>query len=221
MKTCTFNDCNNIHDSHGFCANHARQYRKYGHPLSKEEVHERLSNAASKRKQTLDKTWKIDPAKREAMVGRRTNTGRTHFKKGHRPTHTVKGWVSDEHKEALRIANIGRIPWNKGTKGLMPRPHNKIGEGITPKTKLERDKFRKTIVDLVFARDNYTCAFCDQFSGHLHVDHIKAWADYPELRFELDNCRTLCRTCHYYITFKRKMPSTSKWGLTTMTRERG
>ena len=53
---------------------------------------------------------------------------------------------------------------------------------------------------------------CDQVGGSLSVDHIKSWANYPELRFREDNCRTLCMACHYYITFKRKLPQGVVWG---------
>lgn len=28
------------------------------------------------------------------------------------------------------------------------------------------------------------------------MDHIKEWCNYPELRFEPINCRTLCKDCH-------------------------
>lgn len=67
----------------------------------------------------------------------------------------------------------------------------------------------------VLLRDNYTCQVCDQYGGDLHIDHIKAWADYPELRFEISNGRALCRPCHYWVTFKRKMPNNSRWGIST------
>jgi 5-methylcytosine-specific restriction endonuclease McrA len=48
----------------------------------------------------------------------------------------------------------------------------------------------------VFERDNFTCQDCDQIGGYLNADHIKPFAFYPELRFELSNGRTLCHDCH-------------------------
>lgn len=93
--------------------------------------------------------------------------------------------------------------------------------GVHKRDKTERVRFVKYYAPKVLNRDNYTCQMCQQYGGYLHVDHIEAWAEFPDLRFDLNNCRTLCRSCHYYITFKRKMPSSSKWGLTSMTGKRG
>ena len=76
----------------------------------------------------------------------------------------------------------------------------------------ERAQFRRLLQKKVFERDNYTCQVCDQEGGNLQVDHIKKWSEYPELRFKMTNCRTLCMACHYYVTFKRKMPEGIVWG---------
>lgn len=49
----------------------------------------------------------------------------------------------------------------------------------------------------VMRRDNYTCQFCgDNRGGNLEADHIKPRYLYPELTFDLDNGRTLCKPCH-------------------------
>ncbi len=49
----------------------------------------------------------------------------------------------------------------------------------------------------VFKRDGYSCQECGvRGSGNLNADHIKPFALYPELRFEISNGRTLCIDCH-------------------------
>lgn len=53
-------------------------------------------------------------------------------------------------------------------------------------------KWRKEI----FLRDCYTCQKCGKRGGDLEVDHILPWTFFPELRFDMDNGRTLCLGCH-------------------------
>ena len=70
----------------------------------------------------------------------------------------------------------------------------------------ENQLFRQTIEykawrKSVFNRDNYTCQICNNRSSkgnkvRLNADHIKSFADYPELRLEITNGRTLYETCH-------------------------
>jgi hypothetical protein len=54
----------------------------------------------------------------------------------------------------------------------------------------------KTWARLVKERDNFTCQICGKSGVWLESDHIKSWALYPELRFDLANGRTLCKDCH-------------------------
>lgn len=48
----------------------------------------------------------------------------------------------------------------------------------------------------VFMRDSFTCVICDHRGGDLQADHIKPFALFPALRFEIGNGRTLCVECH-------------------------
>ena len=116
--------------------------------------------------------------------------------------HNLGRKLTEEHREKLK----GRIPWNKGIEHSAIKGennHNWKG-GITPKNILlrhsvEYKQWRKS----VFERDDYTCVFCKKRGGELNADHIKQWAFFPELRFDMNNGRTLCVECHR-TTFKQQ-----------------
>ena len=52
---------------------------------------------------------------------------------------------------------------------------------------------------MVFERDKFTCQNCNKHSVYLEAHHIKPFAAYPELRFELTNGITYCRECHILL----------------------
>lgn len=91
---------------------------------------------------------------------------------------------------------LGCKPWNKGIKYLQitgdRHPNWKGGCKNRDRGTFEY-KFWK---NECFERDNYTCQICNKRGGYLEVHHIKSWKDYPELRYDVNNGQTLCKTCH-------------------------
>ena len=105
--------------------------------------------------------------------------------------------MSEKQKKKISKALTGKPQhWNKG------KNHHNWKGGITEvnhkiRTSLEYKLWRKA----VFERDDWTCIWCGAKNGNgktivLNADHIKPFADYPELRFAIDNGRTLCKDCH-------------------------
>lgn len=80
--------------------------------------------------------------------------------------------------------------------------HNFYIDGRTPEVKRIRTSLEyKLWRESVFKRDNYTCQECGVRSGNgkrvvLNADHIKPFSTHPELRFDINNGRTLCVPCH-------------------------
>lgn len=114
---------------------------------------------------------------------------------------------------SLKCARISNSRMKKGKKmwWMIGENHWNWKGGITPKDKLERIRFLKTLQPEVLRRDDFTCQICGSRGVELHVDHIKSWSDNPELRFDLENCRTLCIPCHYMETFGKKMSKEANW----------
>jgi 5-methylcytosine-specific restriction endonuclease McrA len=55
-------------------------------------------------------------------------------------------------------------------------------------------------------RDGYQCTHCGRTGVPLDVDHILGWRQRPDLAFELDNLRSLCRRCHNQRTHSKPKP---------------
>jgi len=135
------------------------------------------------------------------------------FKKGCAPTRTSfkKGNIlSEETKKKLSIAGKGKNTWTKGLKfGPMVLEHRKkIGQAQLGNKHWNWQGGRSSINEIirhsfeykqwrtnVFQRDEFICQICDTKGGELRGNHIKKFADYPELRFELTNGITICKSC--------------------------
>lgn len=100
--------------------------------------------------------------------------------------------ASLETLEKLRLSHIGKkYPEITGEK------HWNWKGGKTGKNEaLRKSADYKNWRIAVFERDFYTCQLCNKKGGLLHADHIKPFAYYPELRFSVENGRTLCKKCH-------------------------
>lgn len=215
-KLCFLHDCDSRARALSLCQRHYAQIKRYGHIFNEQELAEMRSVKRRNSKQASG--WKWSEESRAAfskkLKGRRLNTGRTHFKKGHEPWNTgMSGWLTESHRESLKRANTG----NTYTKGIK-RPYmtgennpNWKGGKVSQNYK-DRRTFRKNYQKEVFERDDYVCQKCKKRGGWLQVDHIKGWSDHPELRFDIDNCQTLCMSCHYFKTFNKEMPKGIVWG---------
>lgn len=78
--------------------------------------------------------------------------------------------------------------------------------GITPLNKrLRTSSMWKIWREAIFLRDNFTCqnidcSYCHNKIGvMLHPHHIKAFAKYPELRFDINNGVTYCKEFHMVL----------------------
>ncbi len=55
----------------------------------------------------------------------------------------------------------------------------------------------------VFDRDDYACQHCGAEGVPFHAHHLRAFAECPELRFEIANGITLCTECHSMVHGRR------------------
>ena len=149
-----------------------------------EEHRKHLSEAQKKRDWSFSRTPEYRNERRERMLGNKHSVGKSHPQ-------------NQETRDKISKKNLGRkrpeIAGNKNPnwKGGITSEYRKI------RTTTAYYNWRKS----VFERDNYACIWCsNNKSGTLNADHIKRFAVYPELRFELSNGQTLCESCHKWKT---------------------
>lgn len=101
-----------------------------------------------------------------------------------------KHWKLQHVKKSPNIAGCRNPQWKGGT-----TPEDKL-----IRTSAEYRAWRCSVLK----RDKYSCVLCGRHSCAddkpiLHADHIKSFAEYPELRLEVSNGRTLCKECHHNV----------------------
>lgn len=117
-----------------------------------------------------------------------------------------KGEYSEEYRKKIKIARANQVITEKhrinlsnaGKAYVATGKHHLWKGGIYPENLALRKSLKyKFWREAVFKRDNFTCVLCgSKKSGNLEADHIKSFSLYPELRFDIDNGRTLCKKCH-------------------------
>jgi 5-methylcytosine-specific restriction endonuclease McrA len=162
-----------------------------GHIMSKETREKlRLANLGKKQSpETIEKRVKASTGQKRTgelkELFRQQKLGSNNPMFGKKP--------SDAHRLKLSIA--AKKYWGSRVDVDRQKRYERIRHSV--EYKLWRES--------VFKRDNYTCVECgDKKGGNLEADHIKPFAAYPELRFDITNGRTLCVSCH------RKTPT---WGI--------
>ena len=126
-----------------------------------------------------------------------------------------KVWFfSKEHRKKISDALSGKPSNHKGkkqteaakqklrihcikTKRLVGKNNPLWKGGVTPENEIIRHSSKYKIWRLsVYERDFFTCQDCKCSGVRLNAHHIKHFAKYPELRFDISNGITLCKGCH-------------------------
>ncbi len=139
------------------------------------------------------------------------------FKKGHKINLGRKRLDMIGNKWAIGNHPVsefkkGQEAWNKGKPNTWSNGEksNLWKGGISAITRKERTNFMDTLEykdwrRKVFERDNYTCQICGIRGGNLRANHIKKYADYPELRLTVDNGITICRNCDINLVLGKEI----------------
>ncbi len=164
--------------------------------LKFKEKHPEIGTLDNPRNDTRFKAGHIkSPKAGRFKLGHTINNGRISAMAG--KTHTEESKQKIRAKRKLQVISIEhRLAISAAHKAVREKNHFWKG-GITEKHKRLRNSIEyKLWRESVFQRDDFTCQECKLRGVELHADHIKPFAYFPDLRFAIDNGRTLCVACH-------------------------
>ena len=182
----------------------------YQHKPRTEETRRKISEAHRGKYISEETRGKMSEAKRGKPHSEETRQKMSIALKGNKNSLGRKH--SEEIRRKISEANKGRISAMKGkhhseearkklSMAMRGEKSNGWKGGVTPINAKIRDSLEyKLWREAIFKRDNFTCQWCRQVGGNKNVDHIKMFAFYPELRFDINNGRTLCENCHAWKT---------------------
>jgi 5-methylcytosine-specific restriction endonuclease McrA len=175
----------------------------YRHQLLSEEHKRKIGNALRGRKQLpfSEETKRKLSESHKGLIPwikgkHHTNESKrkmSESRKGKHHSEETKRKLSISHKGHL-VSIETRQKISKRLKGI--RRIRRKSYTISEHEKLRKCSDYKLWHKAVLERDNFTCQKCGQHGGDLVVHHINNFAEFPELRFALDNGITLCETCH-------------------------
>lgn len=127
----------------------------------------------------------------------------------------IKHWLK-KHGIPRRTISEARAVKHWGSFGPANPMHGKCGslnprfiDGSSPeRQRLYVQAAGKAFLKAVYERDNWRCVRCnspDAGPRSLHAHHIKPWAGNPDLRFDINNAVTLCRTCHQWVHSRKNV----------------
>lgn len=169
---CTVDGCNRRRESRGWCRLHYQRWKSNGDPL------------VAQVRGTYKRSGQYPPSNKGTSPVYQCKTCGITFQRHGR---TRRRHYCSNKCQGLAMSGPNHPAW-KG--------------GVTPKNEKIRKSRRYAEWRLaIFRRDDFTCQLCGARNGKgrrvkLNADHIKPFSTHPELRFDLDNGRTLCVPCH-------------------------
>lgn len=131
----------------------------------------------------------------------RTNTGKTHFRKGQISLEKHPMWKGGKPKCINCNKKLSSYDYKrcKNCFYIYFRGENHCNwkGGISKNVHSTKEPKYKEWRMKVFERDNFRCKlFSKECKGQLQAHHIFKWANYPDLRYVVNNGITLCVAHH-------------------------